>query len=303
MSSLAALHARLSELDARLDARLDGATDATGPLTPDARAALKSEIIALIREAGREAAALLALKEEAKSLAAKWKRLPVAAAVPEPDVPEPAASESAAPAVLSTRVDHLGASTFVSKGWSAISTGDHAAAEQALLKALELAPGDGEAIALLGWALGAQHRDAEALALLGELIAREPAHGLARVSIGYAHLERGRYGEAIEHLARAARGDDDRKAALYANFYLGLVYQRREMYDDALSFFRRALALGPNLLEAYYEMGRTHWLGGDQAAAVEAWRAGAAASKFNPWAKRCEGLRAVAEQGGDPLAA
>src|SRR5690348_5572701 len=132
MSTLAALHARLSELDARLEARLNDATDATDPLTSDARAALKSEIIALIREADREAAALLALKEEAKALAAKWKRLSVAAPVPEPAVPVPAASDSAAPAVLSTRVDHLGASTFVAKGWTAICAGDFVAAEQAL---------------------------------------------------------------------------------------------------------------------------------------------------------------------------
>jgi tetratricopeptide (TPR) repeat protein len=280
-----------------LDARLEDPTSAAA-----ARDALKGDIVLLFRETDHLLRQLVGLKEEVKELVLRWKALPA----PDPATAAPAPEPSPSPALIHAatgRVDHLGASTFVSKGWSAISTGDYAAAEQALLRALELAPGDSEATALLGWALGALRRHTEALALLGDLIAREPAHGLARVSIGFAHLERGSYGEAIEHLARAARGDDDRKAALYANFYLGLVYQRREMYDDAVAFFRRALALGPNLLEAYYEMGRTHWLGGDRAAAVEAWRAGAAASKFNAWAKRCEGLRAVAEEGGDPLAA
>jgi tetratricopeptide (TPR) repeat protein len=302
MSSLAALHARLSELDARLDARLDGATDATGPLTPDARAALKSEIIALIREAGREAAALLALKEEAKSLAAKWKRLPVAAAVPEPDVPEPAASESAAPAVLSTRVDHLGASTFVSKGWTAICAGDFVAAEQALARALELAPEDLEAATLHGWSLMGQQRLDEALAVLQGVLARQPSHELARVNVGYVCLQKGIYGEAIEHLVRAARGGVDRKAALYANYYLGLVYLRREMYDDAVSFFQHALTHGPNLVEARYELGRALWFAGDRAGALEAWRAGASAGKFNAWAKRCGEVYVTVEQGGTPPA-
>ena len=294
LADYAELRRRLDALDAQLEDRAAAVA---------ARDVLKGDIVLLFRETDHALRRLVALKEEVKDLVAKWKELPeppegAAAST----APEPAASPLLSLAGSGV-VDHLGASTFVAKGWSAISTGDHARAEEALLRALELAPGDGEATALLGWALGAQRRDAEALALLGELIAREPGHALARVSMGYAHLERGSYGEAIEHLARAARGEEDRKAALYANFYLGLVYQRREMYDDAVTFFRRALVLGPNLLEAYVEMGRTHWLGGDRDAAVEAWRAGAAASKFNPWAKRCEGMRVVAEEGGDPLAA
>jgi tetratricopeptide (TPR) repeat protein len=301
MSTLAALHARFAELDALLDA-----TDAP---SADARAALKSDIIALIREADREATALLALKEEAKGLAAKWKRLPVAPepavpepAVPEPAVPEPAVAEPAAPAVLSTRVDHLGASTFVSKGWTAICAGDFVAAEQSLARALEMAPEDLEAATLHGWSLMGQQRLDEALTVLQGVLARQPSHELARVNVGYVCLQKGIYGEAIEHLVRAARGGADRKAALYANYYLGLVYLRREMYDDAVSFFQHALTHGPNLVEARYELGRALWFAGDRAAALEAWRAGASAGKFNAWAKRCGEVYVTVEQGGTPPA-
>jgi tetratricopeptide (TPR) repeat protein len=290
MSTFAALHARLTELDARLDAGIDDASDA---LTADARTALKSEIIALIREADREAAALAALKDEARGLAAKWKRLPVA--------PEPAASD-AAPAVLSTRVDHLGASTFIAKGWTAICAGDFGTAEQALARALDLAPEDLEAATLHGWALMGQQRLDEALAVLQGVLARQPSHELARVNVGYVCLQKGIYGEAIEHLVRAARGGADRKAALYANYYLGLVYLRREMYDDAASFFQHALTHGPNLVEARYELGRALWFAGDRARALEAWRAGASAGKFNAWAKRCGEVYVTVEQGGAPPA-
>ena len=101
---------------------------------------------------------------------------------------------------------------------------------------------------------------------------------------------------------RAARDETDRKAALYATFYLGLVYQRREMFDDAVTFFQRALSLGPNLVEARYELGRSLWFGGDRAAAAEAWRAGAASGKFNAWAKRCGAVCTAVEQGGEPPA-
>lgn len=284
-TDLASLHARLAELDARLDAGL--ASPAAG-LADDERAALKREIIALIRDADREAAALLALKEEAKALAAKWKRVPAPA--PAPAAPEP----------LSTRVDHLGASTYVAKGWSAICVGDYRTAEHALARALQLAPEDLEAAALYGWALMGQDRLDEALSVLQGVLAREPSHELARVNVGYVCLQKGIYGEAIEHLVRAARGGTDRKAALYANHYLGLVYLRREMYDDAVSFFQRALAHGPNLVEARYELGRALWLAGDRAAAEEAWRAGASSGKFNAWAKRCEAAVESVEQGGSP---
>ena len=59
---------------------------------------------------------------------------------------------------------------------------------------------------------------------------------LARINVGYICLKKGIFGEAIEHLSKAIRLDNDRKATLYAHYYLGLVYQEREMYDDAQTF-------------------------------------------------------------------
>lgn len=284
--------ARLAELDARLSARLqpfDSVDDGE-------RAALKAEIIALYRDVDRELSVLTALKEEVKDLVAKWKRLPAPDSAP---APTPSEDTDIALPAISGRVDHLGASTFVAKGWSAISIGDFAAAENSLGKALDLAPEDLEAAALLGWALMGQQRYDEALTVLNGVVAREPSHALARVNIGYVCLQQGAYGDAIEHLVRAARADD-RKATLYANLYLGQLYQRREMYDDAVAFFHTALSLGPNLIEARYELGRTHRLAGDHDAALEAWRGGAQASKLNVWSKRCEDALAAVAQGAEP---
>jgi tetratricopeptide (TPR) repeat protein len=73
------------------------------------------------------------------------------------------------------------------------------------------------------------------------------------------------------------------------------------MYEDAQTFFRKSLTLGPNLVEAYFELGRAHWLGGQKDDAKEAWRAGAAANKFNPWGKRCAEVLAKVEAGGQPM--
>jgi tetratricopeptide (TPR) repeat protein len=198
------------------------------------------------------------------------------------------------------RVDHLGASTFVEKGWSKLSLGDAAGAEAALRRALELAPGDNHAESLLGWALMMQEQYDVALLTFHNVLMRDPHNTLARTNVGFICLRKKIYGEAIEHLSRAIRVNSDKKATLYAHLYLGMVYREREMYDDAELFFHRALELGPNLLQAWYELGRTRWFSGRRDAALDAWRQGAAANKFNPWGKRCADTIALAEQGGSP---
>ena len=93
---------------------------------------------------------------------------------------------------------------------------------------------------------------------------------------------------------------NDKKATLYANFYLGLVYLQREMYEDAENFFKKTLDIGPNMIEAYYELGRAQWFGGNRDAAKATWQAGFAANKFNPWGKKCRDMLATVDAGGRP---
>ncbi len=100
-------------------------------------------------------------------------------------------------------------------------------------------------------------------------------------------MKKGIFGEAIEHLSKAIRQDQDRKASLYAHFYMGLVYLEREMYEDARAFFRKTLELGPNMLEAWFETGRAFYLEGNRKAAAEAWRRGMEINRFNLWGERC----------------
>ena len=271
---------RYAALLARLDAA-DASTD---------RAALKADIIELFRTVERELAELSAFKEDVKKLAERWKTIGGGPA-------HPTAPQPVAPPV---RADHIGASTFIEKGWSRISLGDYAAAETALQKALDLSPNDLHAVSLLGWAQMHQDKYDDALMNFQRVLMKEPANALARINVGYICLKKRIFGEAIEHLSKAIRLDNDAKATLYAHYYLGLVYLEREMYEDAQTFFRKSLTLGPNLLEAYYELGRAHWLAGQADEAKEAWRAGAAANKFNPWGKRCAEVLAKVEAGGEP---
>jgi tetratricopeptide (TPR) repeat protein len=199
-----------------------------------------------------------------------------------------------------SRSNRLNASTHLERGWNLISRGDPAAAEAELQRALQLVPDEIEALVLLAWALMLQERYDDALVHLHRVLLRDPANAIARVNIGYVCLKKGIYGEAIEHLTRALRESTDRKATLYATFYLGLLYASREMYQDAEAFLGRALALGPNLIEAYYELGRVRWFGGNRNGALQAWRDGATASKFSPWGMRCAAMLQEVESGGAP---
>src|SRR3954469_4666906 len=273
-------------LFATLDQRLS-APDATKHLD-----ALKSEIAALYRAVDRDVDQLTALREEARTLIDRWKALRGEA----PSL-APTFSGEARPVV---HEDHIGASTFIEKGWSKLALGDHEGAEVALRKAIELSPKDPQAQALLGWALMHQEKYDEALKLFQTVLTKQPDNSLARINIGYISFKKKAFPDAIEHLSRAIRLDNDRKATLYAHFYLGLVYLERDMFEDAQTFFEKTIVLGPNLIEAYYELGRAFWFNGQQDEAMDAWKRGAEANKFNPWGKKCAEVLETVRGGGEP---
>ncbi|MDB4875900.1 MAG: hypothetical protein JWM41_2346 [Gemmatimonadetes bacterium] len=275
------LRAQRSALAARLEAP-NGAKELD---------ALKSEIGSLFKSVELELHDLAALKDDVLQLVEKWKAVKTA-------------QPSLAPAFIGDKpvvhADHLGASTFIEKGWGKISAGDYDGAEEALNKALQLSPNNPQAESLLGWALMLQDKFDDALLNFQKVLVREPQNALARINVGYICLKKKIFGEAIEHLSRAIRLDNDKKATLYAHFYLGLVYLERDMFEDAQTFFQKTLALGPNLIEAYYELGRTYWFNGQRDEAIATWQAGFAANKFNPWGKRCADVLKTVEEGGEP---
>jgi tetratricopeptide (TPR) repeat protein len=285
-SMVAALRGRFQEIESRLNAAEDAG----------AREEVKREIIALFRRVDGALTELGQLKDGLRGLAERYKQLNNAAGAA-PAGPAPAPQFTGARPVV--QADHLGASTFIEKGWSLISLGDYAGAIQALEKALTLSPGGVPAQSLLGWAQMLHEDYDDALGTFSKVLMKEPANALARINVGYICLKKRIFGEAIEHLSKAIRLDNDRKATLYAHYYLGLVYLEREMFEDAQSFFRKTLALGPNLIEAYYDMGRAQWFAGNRDAARQTWSEGHKANKFNPWAKRCKEMLDVSAAGGE----
>ena len=179
------------------------------------REALKREIIAYFKRVDAALVELGYVKEEIRQLVDRFKQM--AAATDSASAP---AFTGARPVV---QQDHLGASTYIEKGWSLISLGDYAGAIQALGKALTLAPSEIQAQSLLGWAQMLHEDYDDALATFSKVLMKEPANSLARINVGYICLKKRIFGEAIEHLSKAIRLDNDRKATLYAHYYLGLV--------------------------------------------------------------------------------
>ncbi len=265
----------MAEYD-RLLARLDG------PLPPEDRAAVKAEIIALFRRTEIALDELTAFKESIRQLVERFKALP-----------RPA---SAAPSAT-RRDDHIGATSFIERGWSALAIGDWGGAERLLREAMRLDATSATAEALLGWALMHQERADEALQGCLRVLVREPEHGLARIAVGAICLRKGITGEAIEHLSRAARDGGDPRATLYAHYWLGVAYLEREMPRDAIDELERAVTLGPNLAEAWAELGRARWLTGEGDGARQAWQRGSGI-RHSPFAARAVELAAAAEAGG-----
>ena len=102
---------------------------------PADREALKRDIIALFKRVDT-ALGDLQIKEEIRGLVERYKEVSAAPARRPRGIPgqEPPLHH-----------DHLGASTYIEKGWSLISLGDPPGAIQALEGALELSPGDPQA--------------------------------------------------------------------------------------------------------------------------------------------------------------
>jgi tetratricopeptide (TPR) repeat protein len=277
---IAALRTQFQAIESRLGV----------PAQPGDREALKRDIIALFKRVDAALGDLAQMKEGIRGLVERYKQGAAAEVATAPHF------TGARPAV---HADHLGASTYIEKGWSLISLGDYAGAIQSLEKALTLSPGEVQAQSLLGWAQMLHEDYDDALGTFSRVLMKEPANALARINVGYICLKKRIFGEAIEHLSKAIRLDNDRKATLYAHYYLGLVYLEREMFEDAQTFFRKTLKLGPNLIEAYFELGRALWFAGQRDEAMQTWGEGHKANKFNPWAKRCKEMLDLAASGGE----
>ncbi|MEI6740107.1 MAG: tetratricopeptide repeat protein [Gemmatimonadaceae bacterium] len=273
----ATLWTRLAALETRLSEGAGAAPDAAQAdvVQADAAqadaAALKADIFALFKEVEQASGTLAEVTQRIKGLASQW------------TARFGAPRETATPA----RVDHLAASTFVEKGWSRLATDDLPGAIAALEQALAHAPNDVEAAALLGWARAWHGDTAGAERLLVAVLRQAPEDPLALTAMGFVRVAGARCSEAGEYFRQALSGERSPKATLYAHLGRGMALAGAGATDDADAAFATALAIGPNLVQAWYARGEALWRAGRLEAARAAWQAGAQGSRFTPWSARC----------------
>lgn len=260
-------------------ARLVGAL--AGNPSAEERTSIKADIVTLFRRTEAMITELATFKETIRELVERFKSLP---------------GETV---VASIRHDHIGASTYVERGWAALAVGDWAAAAAALRQAASLDATNVTARALLAWTLVRTGELDAALALGQAVLAAEPANGLARVAIGMVLIQRDQVDDAAIQLARVTAGGGDQRAVLYAHYWLGVIALRRGDQATAIHALRRTVTIGPNLGEGWAELGTALWHSGASADALEAWAVGAGI-RHSPHAARCRGLAALTAAGGTP---
>lgn len=259
-------------------ARLVGAL-AASPSAAE-RAAIKADIVTLFRRTEAMITELATFKETIRELVEQFKSLPAEAAA-------------------SVRHDHLGASTYLERGWAALAVADWTAAAGAFRRATSLDATNDTARALLAWTLVHIGESGAALALCHPILAADPSNALARVAVGMVLVQRDQLDDAATQLAYVAAGGGDQRAVLYAHYWLGVIALRRGDQATAVHSLRRAVTLGPNLGEGWAELGTALWHSGASADAREAWTVGGGIRR-SPHAVRCRDLSAVAAAGGTP---
>jgi tetratricopeptide (TPR) repeat protein len=301
--------------------RLEALTEALEGMDLDAlpaeRSALKREIVALYQELDALVGAAVRIREGVQALGERYRRSFAPGEAAGGGGAARGAAEVAEAAVMAgmgegpemaemaemgdgamARADDLDVSTYLDRAWNCLATCRYEDALEEVGRALVRVPASLQAETLRGWALMRLGRLYEAREVLEDVLRTNSSAALARASLGYVAYREGRYSESIDHLSRASRDATDRKAVLYAHLYLGMLYTRREMFRDGRSFLTRALELGPSLVEAYWEMGRSYYLEGQFTQAVGAWRRGAEVNRFDPWGERCQEAVERATSGG-----
>lgn len=129
---------------------------------------------------------------------------------------------------------------FLEQGERHLQAGDHAGAERAFARAVELAPDSAVAHSKLGVALAHQGRLDDAIGRFNRAIALAPAYAPAYSNLGSAYREQGRLAEALAAYERAVAIDPD---YWVAHQNLGVLYKQMGRVGEAVEHFKRATRL------------------------------------------------------------
>lgn len=157
--------------------------------------------------------------------------------------------------------------------------GDHAAAEAAYRRTLELAPGNAQVLCNYANLLREHGRRAEALELYRRAVAMDPALAQAWLHLGLAALDVGAVPEALSAIDRALGLQPGSAAAWHA---LGNARRASADLEGAEQAFRQSLSLDASRAAVWINLGATLRLMGRPAEAVPCFERASAAGFAGP---------------------
>lgn len=153
-------------------------------------------------------------------------------------------------AIAQIREQFLDPYSFLRAGTANERTGDHAGAERAFRRGLELAPDDPELHNALGWTLFQSGRTEEAVVEYERALESNPRHAKAHNNLALALVELGRLEEAANHFKASL--EIEPRAEIYSDY--GFTMARMNRPREAFAAYRKALELDPNCASAHFNL-------------------------------------------------
>ena len=156
------------------------------------------------------------------------------------------------------RLDGPRASVHTVAAMAHLGLDDIEAAVGQMRVALGLEPANAELYRALRGICSQKSRYDLARATFDDLLRMDPENDLARASLGWAHMQLGDDGRALDLLQRAAGG-----GGLFARLQLARLHLKAERIDDAIVTLEAALASDPGNAALLLTLGECHLLRGE----------------------------------------
>jgi Flp pilus assembly protein TadD len=150
-------------------------------------------------------------------------------------------------AIAEIREQFLNSYSFLRAGLANEHTGDHAGAERAYRRGLEIVPDDAELRNALGWTLFQEGNTADAVVEYRRALKTNPLGAKVHNNLALALVELGQLDEAASHFSRSLELDP--KAEIYSD--LGFTMARLGKPEVALANYQKALELDPDCASAH----------------------------------------------------
>jgi len=156
-------------------------------------------------------------------------------------------------AIADIREQFLDAYSFLRAGMANEHTGNHAGAERAYRRGLDVAPNDPELRNALGWTLFQEGRSVDAVPEFRRAVAADPSHAKAHNNLALALVELGQLDEAARQFQASLALEP--KAEIWSD--LGFTLAQLGRSDEALAAYRKALELDPTCASAHVNLAVT----------------------------------------------